>query len=181
MAKEVDLNLFVLEYLLYIVCYIFCSGEHLFSRIRYFRARDQVTSRTKLGTECTIQVELDSYLVPCMPWTQLSYSFALQLITPQWCRLKLKLHLFHFLWICCWFVVQLFDLLCSFSTCCGQVESHTPLIRSVVDFCWVHNKSTTSRHSRCCEYNISTFEMLWVCCGPVEKLWICCGFAVDLL
>jgi hypothetical protein len=47
--------------------------------------------------------------------------------------IKLKLHLFDLLWICCGFVVQLFDLLYSFSIRCGQVESHTPLFRFVVD------------------------------------------------
>ena len=54
-----------------------CSGEYLFSRIRHFRARDQVASRAKLGTECPVQVELDSYIFPCVPVTQLSYCFAL--------------------------------------------------------------------------------------------------------
>jgi hypothetical protein len=76
--------------------------------------------------------------------------------------IKLTLHLFDLLWICCGFVVQqavrlvvklwiccgfAVDLLYSFSICCGQVESHTPLFRFVVGFAvqlvvqQIHNKS----------------------------------------
>jgi hypothetical protein len=84
--------------------------------------------------------------------------------------LELKLHLFDLLWICCGFVVQLFDLLLWTSRvpysidsiCCGFV------IESII---------TNLQHldmSRCCGF----VEKLWICCG---SLWIYCGFVVDLL
>jgi hypothetical protein len=56
----------------------------------------------------------------------------------RFCSLKLKLHLFALLWICCGYVVQLFDLLYSFSIFFRQVERHRLL---------------------------HCFDLLWICCG----------------
>jgi hypothetical protein len=62
----------------------------------------------------------------------------------------------------CGFVVE---LLYSFSTCCGQVESHAPLIRFVVYLLLSPQQI----------HNILACRDVADCCGLVEKLWICCG------
>jgi hypothetical protein len=77
---------------------------------------------------------------------------------------KLKLHLFDLLLICCGFVVQLFDSLYSFSTCCGLVESHTPLFRFFVDLFSIPQQI----------HNILT-------CRDVVDLSKSCGFVVQLV
>jgi hypothetical protein len=67
--------------------------------------------------------------------------------------LKLKLHLFDLLWIycstSCTTCRKFVDLLYSFSTCCGQVESHTSVVRFVVE------STTNPQHfyvTRCCGF-----------------------------
>jgi hypothetical protein len=66
------------------------------------------------------------------------------------------------------------DLLYSFSTSCGQVESHTPLFRFAVNLFssprQIHNILT-------CIDVVDLSKSREV----VDLLWSCCGFVVDLL